>query len=300
MNLPLVSVIIPTFNRANLLKRVINSVLSQTYEKLELIIINDDSTDNTENIIKTFHDNRIKYLKNSRNRGPQFSRNRGIYLAEGEYINFLDDDDEFYRYKIEKQINQFINSHNNKIGVITCDLFYISSISKKLQKNRLKGNIHSNLLKNYCVYGTAPMLIRKKSLKGIYFDQSLESNQEYDLMLQLSKNFEFDFLPEPLVNYYNSDNQISMNFKKKIQGTNYIFRKYIHEFISEGYGLFVYSIFRFSFLIFKYLIGFFFGKTFYRNLWKELNRFLKYACSKYRKYKYGINIQSNFDIAFRL
>ncbi|MCL5408450.1 MAG: glycosyltransferase [Candidatus Omnitrophica bacterium] len=114
---PLVSIIIPTYNRADLLPRAINSCLNQTYKNLEIIIIDDGSTDNTEQVVKIFKDERIVYIKNERNKGIPATRNVGLKIAKGKFIGFLDHDDEFLPEKIEKQVNSLINNPDRDISV---------------------------------------------------------------------------------------------------------------------------------------------------------------------------------------
>ena len=104
---PLISVIIPTFNRETLLKRAIISVLNQTYQNLEIVIIDDASKDGTEKLVNNFQDSRINYFKNDRNQGVQISRNRGLEIAKGLFISFLDDDDFWLKEKIEEQYKKF-------------------------------------------------------------------------------------------------------------------------------------------------------------------------------------------------
>ena len=90
-----VSVVIPTYNRASLLKRAIKSVLCQTYPDFEVIIVDDGSTDNTEEVIRSFDDKRVKYIKLKKNKGYPVALNKGVKTAKGEYIGFLDSDDEW-------------------------------------------------------------------------------------------------------------------------------------------------------------------------------------------------------------
>ena len=99
----LVSVIIPTYNRAHLIKRSAESVLNQTYTNLELIIVDDGSTDDTEEVVKTLNDNRVTYIKQP-NQGACAARNNGIDHAKGEFIAFQDSDDVWHEDKLEKQI----------------------------------------------------------------------------------------------------------------------------------------------------------------------------------------------------
>ena len=103
-NEPLVSVIIPTYNRGRLILDSINSVLNQTYKNIELIVVDDCSTDNTEEILKSINDSRIKYVKLEKNSGACIARNKGIELSTGEFIAFNDSDDLWITTKLEKQL----------------------------------------------------------------------------------------------------------------------------------------------------------------------------------------------------
>ena len=100
----MISVIIPTHNREKTIKKSIDSVLCQTYNNIEIIVVDDKSTDNTEEVINSIKDNRIKYIKLDENKGACFARNKGIELAQGKYIAFQDSDDEWLPQKLEIQL----------------------------------------------------------------------------------------------------------------------------------------------------------------------------------------------------
>jgi glycosyltransferase involved in cell wall biosynthesis len=99
-----VSVVIPTYNRASLLGRAIKSVLEQTYQDFEIIVVDDASTDNTEEVVRNLRDRRIRYLRHEKNRGGSAARNTGIRAAWGQYIAFQDSDDEWLPEKLKKQM----------------------------------------------------------------------------------------------------------------------------------------------------------------------------------------------------
>ena len=120
---PLVSVIIPTHNRADLVPLAIQSVLQQTYTNLECIVVDDASTDNTEETVRTIIDERIIYLRHENNKHASAARNTGIKYARGEFIAFLDDDDEWLPTKLEKQVPFLLNLHE-KVGMIYCWMDY--------------------------------------------------------------------------------------------------------------------------------------------------------------------------------
>ena len=104
MELPFFTVVIPTYNRSKLLKGAIQSVLKQTYENFELIVVDDASTDNTKNIVKSFYDNRIRYMMNYHAKGGAGARNAGIFIAKGKWVAFLDDDDIWLPEKLESPV----------------------------------------------------------------------------------------------------------------------------------------------------------------------------------------------------
>ncbi|HPI71773.1 MAG TPA: glycosyltransferase family 2 protein [bacterium] len=112
--LPLVSVVIPTFNRADLLPAAIDSVLGQTYERLEILVVDDGSTDHTMEVLRPYAD-RIRVIAGE-HRGPSAARNLGMRAATGEYLCFLDSDDVYYPYKVQAQVEQMSAHSINSAG----------------------------------------------------------------------------------------------------------------------------------------------------------------------------------------
>src|SRR5262245_46961170 len=109
-NMPKVSVIIPTHNRADFLRDAIFSVLNQTFQDFEIIVVDDASTDNTSEVIGAFNDERIRYLRHDTNKGGSAARNTGILNSQCDYIAFLDDDDQWLPEKLAKQVDTLIAS----------------------------------------------------------------------------------------------------------------------------------------------------------------------------------------------
>lgn len=261
----LVSVIIPTYNRAKFLPRAIESALSQIYENIEIIIVDDCSPDDTESIVKAYqkkHKN-IFYYKNKENAWPCFSRNRGIAQAKWEYINFLDDDDSIRPDKLKKQVELFDRS-DDKVEVISCHVAYHRSDITMIKKNTKSWNIFKDLLQSYCVSATHSMLIKKTALEKSQYDPHLPSWQEYDLMLQIAQKWwYFDYVNEVLCDVFESKNQISFNFKKKIQWNLVLIRKRHSEWRKNWTNIAMYNYARFGYLLMKYSIGYVFGKKIY-------------------------------------
>jgi len=192
---PLISVIIPTHNRAQLLPRAVSSVLGQTHGNLELIIVDDGSTDNTSEIVKRFKDPRILYLCHKVSRGAPAARNTGIQRAKGEYIAFLDDDDEWLPHKLERQLDALFQLHR-KAGVAYCKY-------KKLYPNakaRIGGErFGQRRLLHHNFITTSSLLVRRECLDADRFDESLPRGQDWELCLRLSQRYEFVFVDEVLV-----------------------------------------------------------------------------------------------------
>ena len=101
----LVSVVIPTYDRAELLPRAVRSVLAQTYQNMEIIIVDDGSRDNTQEVVKSFSDPRVRYVRHDTNRGVSAARNTGIKNSRGEFIGLLDSDDEYFFEEVDYRNN---------------------------------------------------------------------------------------------------------------------------------------------------------------------------------------------------
>lgn len=122
MSGPLISVIIPSYNRAHLINEACTSVLSQTYSNIELIIVDDCSTDNTKEVVSSIKDSRVHYYCLEKNSGACIARNLGIEKATGDYIAFNDSDDRWHSDKLEKQIS-FLIENNADVTVCSMDVF---------------------------------------------------------------------------------------------------------------------------------------------------------------------------------
>ena len=188
---PLISVIIPTYNRGFILEETINSVLNQTYQFYELIIVDDASTDNTENIVKEIKDNRIKYIKLDVNSKGTKPRNIGINLSKGKYIAFLDSDDKWLPEKLEKQLNFIESSKGKNVDVICFTGLIIKDQFKEIYQNNRHYN-NENIME-YILVGrnevqTSTYMVSSSIAKNILFDETLKKHQDWDFFLRLNKN----------------------------------------------------------------------------------------------------------------
>jgi len=231
-NIPSVSVIIPTHNRANLVDRAIKSVLSQTFEDFEIIVVDDASSDDTEQAIKRFKDRRIRYVRHHENMGAPATRNTGIRMARGDYIGLLDDDDEWVATKLEKQVNRFKESSGGT-GVVYSGFEVIDQNGRIVQTMfpEFRGNLCMRLLERNMIGGSSIPLIKSECFNDVeLFDVELKSCQDWDIWLRISKQYEFDFVPEVLVKIYDHGNQISTDYSSMIPGRTSMIEKHTDEF----------------------------------------------------------------------
>lgn len=244
---PTVSIIIPTYNRAHLVGRAIQSVLNQTYKDFELIIVDDGSTDNTEDITKEFQkkNERINYIRHEKNKGGSAARNTGIKVARGEYIAFLDSDDEWLPTKLEKQTSYF-NKCPNSVGAIYC-LSYSqddsSGYTKKSSPSNMKhGNIYKFLLNGWCPSATSSIILKAQVFeKSGVFDESLPSFQDYDLWIRVAQYYEFEFIEDHLVVIHSHEgSRVAGDLKPRLKGLNLFLEKW-GDTIKEESGINVYN-----------------------------------------------------------
>ena len=203
---PSVSVIIPTYNRGNLVGRSIQSILNQTYKDFELIIVDDGSIDNTEDIIKEFQkkDERIKYIRYEKNKGGAAARNTGIKNAKGKYIAFLDSDDEWLPEKLEKQIKTMKDLPFDIWGGIYCGFYYVGSKKYRKVKALKKGILKKEILNREIDTGAgSTILLTRNAISKIgLFDESFERHQDLEYLIRFFRYFKLYSLEEPLVKIY--------------------------------------------------------------------------------------------------
>ena len=228
---PTVSIILPTYNRAHTLKKAIDSVLNQTYEDFELIIVDDGSTDNTYNLIKSINDHRIIYVKHEKNKGAAAARNTGIRLAKGRYIAFQDSDDEWYLQKLEKQIK--IIESNKQTDIVYSSFFLIKNGQKLLYPRKKNFKLEGNLRKTFSrhnVVALPTVLIKKECIqKAGLFDERFPRFQDWEFFFRLSKYCNFKFIDEPLVIAHVQNDGITSNSKFLIEGLYLFIEKYKDE-----------------------------------------------------------------------
>lgn len=235
---PTVSVIIPTFNRANLLMLAIQSVLDQTFSDFELIVVDDASTDNTQQKVMSINDPRIQYILHQQNSGECGTRNTGLTAAKGQFIAFLDSDDEWLPNKLEKQLALF-QTLPADVGVVYSWLKVINDQGHVIHMREpdIRGDVNDYLIYKNLIGTPSTVMIRKESIQpNLTFDTNLRCCGDWDMWLQISRNFRFDVIPEPLALYrdHNEDNRGSTNHEMVTEG-HLVFLSKNHQNIEDFY-----------------------------------------------------------------
>lgn len=212
-----VGIYIPTYNRAKLIGKTIESILNQTYSNFVLTIVDNDSTDETEEIVNNFKDKRIKYIKNEKNIGAIKNINKCFELAiknNENYVAIYHSDDEYYNNIVEKELN-YLNS-NEKVEIVFANSDLIDENGNKIYKNEEK---RENIILNYKkllfrnLKGGTPLvcptfMCKKEVLKSNnQFDENLIYAGDTEYYLRISRKFNIGILGEPLIKYRISDVQ---------------------------------------------------------------------------------------------
>lgn len=236
MEKKLVSAIITTHNRRDLLKRAIDSVLVQTYPNIELIVVDDASDDGTSEVC---NDKRIKYIyiPKSESHGGNYARNLGIKTSKGEYCAFLDDDDCWLPEKIEKQVEL--------IEKMDCEMVHCGKRKEFVKKNGIEyydslpasnhwGNMQRKILLTVCTTTTSNILVKRQTLIDVgMFDESLKYWQDYELTIRLAQRTPFYYVNEPLTIY-----RVDTRDTQRLTNKYYEWKKavkYIHDKHAELY-----------------------------------------------------------------
>ncbi len=237
MKQTLISVIIPTFNRAHIITQSLKSVYKQSWRPIDLIVVDDGSQDDTENVVKNWinkHSDKsfnIRYIKQN-NSGGNVARNRGIQEAKGEFVAFLDSDDLWMQEKLEKQITVF--DKEPEIGAVYCGLrdYKIDTSVRSYWEKRsfATGWLLKQLLVHDVTTTTSCFMIKKECFDACSsFDESLQARQDWDMWIRIALKYKIDCVPEVLVEYgqHTGERTIS-NPYKELNAHKAIFKKYRH------------------------------------------------------------------------
>jgi len=221
--MPRVSVVIPTYESEKTLARAIDSVLAQTYRDFETIVVDDGSTDGTDEVLNSYGE-RIRVIRQD-NRGTSAARNTGILAARGKYVAFLDSDDFWMPNKLELQLK--LLEKNPEVGIVFSDTIYLFGTRQAryfdFRKPRA-GHVYADLFIDNFV-GITTAIVRRECFKVAgMFDESLSTSEDHDMCLRIARSFKVDFVDEPLAVAVVRKGSVSKN-ETKLQEDNIALRK---------------------------------------------------------------------------
>lgn len=230
---PLVSVIIPAYNACRFVCTAVESALAQTHQRVEVIVVDDGSTDDTTEVLASFG-NRIRWVSQV-NRGPAAARNTGLALASGEYVTFLDADDRFLADKLYRQLHCLAGTP--AAGWAYCDILYVDEAGRHLcraserfayaKRTRLEGDLFSELFAGNFIPVHAPLFRRQclKEVEPLDEDQRLIGQEDWDLLLRLSVRSRAAYIPEVLAECLLRSDSLSADLALRDRGRFHILDK---------------------------------------------------------------------------
>jgi glycosyltransferase involved in cell wall biosynthesis len=233
-----------------MLVRAVRSVAGQTYRNIEIIIVNDGPECGIEKQIKKEIElQACRVIRNVRKPGAAGARNTGFFESRGEFIAFLDDDDEWMPKKIEKQVEAFQKSNDN-VGIVCTEDIIVHNSRKSIRRRRLEGNVYENLRREHTVGNTSGPLIKRHVLEEVgLFDEDMPAAQDTELWLRIAKRYHFTTVAEPLaILHWHDSERITENRPKQILGAYMLLRKHWSDLhIRRKYSL-IKKIIRLTFL----------------------------------------------------
>jgi glycosyltransferase involved in cell wall biosynthesis len=238
---PVVSVVIPAYNRRQLLIQAVRSVFAQSYGEWEAIVVDDGSTDGTENVSAEFADERLRLIRHPARRGPAAARNTAIAASRGRIIAFLDSDDEWLPEKLEKQMNAFAEAPAD-VGVVytgTWRSFKGKKYGIPSPSIRVKeGDVLNTVLRGVYLVPTPAAAVKREYLDRIgLFDEALPALEEWDLWIRLAKACRFSYIPELLTVSHYTPGSISTDRLLFLKAKRMVLRKHRTEFLSSPLAL---------------------------------------------------------------
>lgn len=229
---PLVSIILPTYNGAPFLPESVESILAQTYNPYEVIIVDDGSTDNTKEVLKPFAQ-KIRYINLEQNKGLPVARNTGIRLAQGEYIAFIDADDLWLPEKLQTNVEYF--GRHPDVGMVYSGHTNIDEKGRTLNggvKKRLpSGKIFFQLYSEQNFIIPSSVVVRKEVFETTgLFDEQLVNCQDWDMWLRIAFYFKIEGINEPLVKYRHNPHSLSKNRNNVLKYQKLVIDKTYHAF----------------------------------------------------------------------
>ncbi|MGP4843261.1 glycosyltransferase family 2 protein [Marinobacter sp. 1Y8] len=231
-NQSLISIVTPTYNREAFLGEAIQSVIDQTYEHFELIIVDDGSTDESEALVQRYvqEDSRIRYFK-QHNQGQSVARNRGVQESRGEFVCFLDSDNKWFPDKLEVSVKAFAD--NPSVDIVYGDNVTISETGAETSRSNMprhSGRITGRLLADNFISMNTTMVRKHCFDKLGAFNERDRLAEDYELWLRLSTEFRFLYIPHYFGYYRVMDDQISTDKEARFSANERIVLAFLQQF----------------------------------------------------------------------
>jgi glycosyltransferase involved in cell wall biosynthesis len=234
---PKVAVVIPVFNRPETVAEAIKSVLAQTCEDFELVVVDDGSSDRTVDAIRAIRDSRIRLVRHRCNRGGAAARNTGIQRSSAPFVAFLDSDDTWMPMKLERQLELFERCGDDLALVYTGAARIDSDGSVSVDIPRRRSDLARILLTRNVIGETSVGIVRRSALEQVGgFDEALPAWQDIDLWLRLCERFRAEVVPEVLVSIRkgNGSGRISTDIEACIAAREQFRRKHREKLLAQG------------------------------------------------------------------
>lgn len=235
---PAVSVVIPTYERAAVLPRAVESVLGQSYGAWELLVVDDGSTDDTGILMEQYRDPRVRYLRQPVNRGVSAARNRGLREARGDWVALLDSDDEWMPEKLERQVRH-LEGAGPEVGLVYCGVEDVDDRGVlQVHRPAHRGRLHRELLlENVLHGGGSSVLLRREAVERVgSFDETLPAIEDWDYWLRVARLYRIDFIEKPLVRYHDgtTDDRKSLDAARNLEARELFRKKHRRAMREEG------------------------------------------------------------------
>jgi O-antigen biosynthesis protein len=230
---PRVSVIVPTYNRADVLPRAMRSVLAQTWTDFELLVVDDGSTDTTRTVVTGLEDVRVRYLQQPSNGGVAAARNRGLREARGDFIAFLDSDDEWLPDKLAAQLAVFETAPPDVGLVYTGVECVLQDGRRRVDLPEARGDVYREMLGRNVIHGGGSNVLMRRNVVATvgFFDEGLRAIEDYEYWLRVTRFFAIDYVAAPLIRYYDplTAERRSRALAANLESREWFFRKYARE-----------------------------------------------------------------------
>ncbi|EMA45045.1 Glycosyltransferase, family 2 [Halococcus morrhuae DSM 1307] len=230
----LVSAILPTYNRADYVSGAIDTVLKQSHDEIEVVVVDDGSTDDTTERLAAYEDDdRVRVRHNEENRGISASMNRAAELADGEFVCVLNDDDRWHEEKVEKQLAAFERA-NDEVGVV-----YTGGVVKqgervvRVYRPERRGDIYPDVIARFGLHPHSSHMLRAECFELGGFDSDFPRGVDWDHCIRLAQEYEFEYVDERLVERIFHTDNISQQLTHGVEVNRMIWEKYREEIESH-------------------------------------------------------------------